>query len=386
MTIVSSVWHVVSAAGVFVLGGLFSLIMAKMFHIGLLRSLTIYLWHTIFSMIYLWYVLNFGGDALWYFEDASTNVFDFGTFGVIYLTGLIVEVLDLSILGVFLSFNIFGFIGLLAMDGSLRAAIANKSKHLNYFASAIIFLPSMSFWSSAIGKDALSFMSAGLALWASLALRSRWILMAFAVAIMLLARPHIATIMLIAWIMATSLQVKLFVFKDIAFRFFLIVAAFLIIPFSMEYAGLSKSFDFFDFQKYIHERSSYNLEGAGGVDIQKMSFPMQLFTYMFRPFIFEVNDFFFFAAAVDNMILLCLFILGVLAILRGKSSSIGESRTFLWIYSILCWSFLAMSTANMGIALRQKWMFAPMLIFLLISALGNRRVHINNLTKTNPSD
>jgi len=36
---------------------------------------------------------------------------------------------------------------------------------------------------------------------------------------------------------------------------------------------------------------------------------------------------------------------------------------------------LAMTTANLGIAIRQKWMFAPMLIFLLISLVGKNRNH-----------
>jgi hypothetical protein len=31
-----------------------------------------------------------------------------------------------------------------------------------------------------------------------------------------------------------------------------------------------------------------------------------------------------------------------------------------------------LTTANLGISVRLKWMFAPMLIFLMISAMGHR--------------
>jgi hypothetical protein len=50
----------------------------------------------------------------------------------------------------------------------------------------------------------------------------------------------------------------------------------------------------------------------------------------------------------------------------------------MWVYVFGSWLILAMTTANMGIALRQKWMFAPMLIFLLISVIGRRRQVIHN--------
>jgi hypothetical protein len=34
-----------------------------------------------------------------------------------------------------------------------------------------------------------------------------------------------------------------------------------------------------------------------------------------------------------------------------------------------------LTTANLGISVRQKWMFAPMLIFLFISFIGRPRQH-----------
>ncbi len=98
----------------------------------------------------------------------------------------------------FLGFNIFGSIGLLAIDGALKQATLNKSKYVKLLATIIIFLPSVSFWSSAIGKDSVSFMAMSLALWASLQLNQRMRLMIFAILIMFIVRPHMAGIMIIA--------------------------------------------------------------------------------------------------------------------------------------------------------------------------------------------
>ena len=68
--------------------------------------------------------------------------------------------------------------------------------------------------------------------------------------------------------------------------------------------------------------------------------------------------------------------------LRGVKTSLGESRIFMWSYSLISWLILAMTTANMGIALRQKWMFAPFLIFLLISIIAKKDVCIAPVKKT----
>src|SRR5690606_32124112 len=102
------------------------------------------------------------------------------------LTFFCVSVLGLSYLGSFFFYNILGFVGLIAFDASLRVATANKSRVLRLLATLIAFLPSVSFWSSAIGKDAISFMGTGLALWAALRLKRRVWLMMTAVILMLM--------------------------------------------------------------------------------------------------------------------------------------------------------------------------------------------------------
>jgi hypothetical protein len=354
-----SSWHLVSSVGLFVVGGVFSVLIARNFSCVPARAFAIYLWHTFFSMLYLWYALVYGGDAIGYFQDGSATRFDggFGGGSVTYLVG-------------FLVFNFFGVVGLLAFDASLRVATQKKPKRLRYLANAIIFLPSVSFWSSAIGKDSVSFMSATLALWAALSLSRRWILMAFAVAVMMLVRPHMAGMMVMAWAAAIIMSRDITIVKKVSLAVLSGFAALLMVPFALQYAGVDEAASFVDLMVYIDQRQEYNMEGGASVDIANMSLPMQMFVYMFRPFIFEVNSIFSLFAAIDNFILLCLFSLGGWAIFLGRKSGLGESRVFMWAYVLMAWVVLASTTANLGISLRQKWMFVPMLIFLVISTLG----------------
>jgi hypothetical protein len=381
MQLVSSVWGIFNATFVFLAGILIAIHLAKLFGVPEKRSVIIYFWHTLLCFIYLQYVIANGGDAIYYYSEAfsSSIDFSFGTAAVSVLTYLLFSVFGLSFLAGFLVFNIIGFIGLLAFDGSLRSATRGKSKNIYRFSKFIVFLPSVSFWSSAIGKDPISFMATGLALWAALDFSRRKIIMIFAVIAMLLVRPHMAALMVFAICVSMLLQ-KNVPFSQRAWAGGMALAGSIwLIPFALNYSGLGIIESAINLSAYVEERQGYNQEGGGGVDIASMGLPMQLFTYLFRPLPFEVKNVFSFAASLDNMVLLLLAVLGGWEMLKRKKNVmpvVSENRVFMWVYSLSAWLVLAVTTANIGISIRQKWMFAPILIFLFISAIGRPRQHV----------
>ena len=65
--------------------------------------------------------------------------------------------------------------------------------------------------------------------------------------------------------------------------------------------------------------------------------------------------------------------------LQGTYKSMGEHRIFLWFYSIICLLLMSMTTANLGISLRQKWMITPIFIFLMLSIIGKRKIIIQKI-------
>lgn len=368
-------WSIVIAFIVFFLGLFLISKTSSYFGLKQSRGLLLYLWHTLLCFAYFYYVSTFGGDALAYYSKAVSNDFEFrvGTTAVVFLTKILVYGLGFGVVACFLFFNILGSIGLLAFDGALKQATQNKSKSLKRLATLIVFLPSVSFWSSAIGKDAISFMAMGLALWAALQLNNRIKLMIIAIVIMLMVRPHMAGMMIIALSISISFDKRTSVIKRFILSTVAIVGVAIMVPFALDYAGVSDTSSSDGLIDYVEKRQSYNMEGGGGVDIANMSLPMQLFTYMFRPIIFEARSITALAAAIDNLILLYLFVVGFYALIKKKSQNFTENRKFMWVYVLMAWIVLAMTTANLGIAIRQKWMFAPMLIFLLISLVGKNK-------------
>ncbi len=389
MNLVTNPWQIITAFIVFVFGAIIAISLRRSFNCSTKRALALYLWHALLSIVYVFYVINNGGDAIMYFKSSFLPelVFSFGTKGVILFTSLFTQGFGLSLLGTFLVFQIFGFIGLLAFDAALREVTQYKSRQIQRLATLIVFLPSVSFWSSAIGKDSLSFMAMGLALWAAMKLNRRIVLMVIAVLVMLFVRPHIAGMMVIGLAGSMIFQRRTPIVQRIVFGAVAIVATAVLVPLGLNYAGVGEDASSSDVMSYIEGREGQNLQGGSSVDIASMSLPMKLFTYLFRPLPFEANSIFSLLASVDNIILLFLFVIGIRAAIKKKlPTQLAEhNRMFLWIYCFLAWIILAMTTANLGIAMRQKWMFAPMLIFLLISLIGKER-KTTNITSIDSSN
>ena len=123
---------------------------------------------------------------------------------------------------------------------------------------------------------------------------------------------------------------------------------------------------------YVESRQASSEYGNSSVDMSSMSLPMQLFSYMFRPAITEATTGLSLAAGIENLFLLGLFGVGVARFFRRRGGSPPGNMVFLGSYSLMSWLVLTSCTSNLGIAIRQKWMFVPMLIFILVSFIGNR--------------
>ncbi|MDM0073093.1 hypothetical protein QTH90_01785 [Variovorax sp. J2P1-59] len=371
MELASSAWHVFGAAIVFIVGLGLAARFARIFKVRAGWAVTIYLWHSIFSIIYSMYVIEFGGDALMYFDSnlVANAEFAFGTSGIQYFTYFLSQYLGLSFLGACLVFGVLGAVGLIAFHGSMQCIVVGKSVAMRRAATVAIFLPSVSFWSSGIGKDSVAFLAANLALWAALDLNRRTRAMVIAGLFMLFVRPHVAGIMIISLAASiissrtASLKRRIFVGTSI-----FTVAAFLI-PFALKYSGVAEAASFLEF---VEERQSYNLEGGSSIDISEMMLPVQLFTYLFRPLPFEANGLASMLVSFENVALLLLSILGAWKLMTSRGRTLEEGRVFLWTYCIFSWFMLATTTANLGIAVRQKWMFTPVLVLLLFSVIGKR--------------
>lgn len=376
MQLVSNAWHVMSAGAVLVGGAVLCVWLSRLFDMSSRRALGLYLWHSAFCLVYIGYVLTVGGDALSYYRASLSGYVDFtlGTAAVEALTVLFSSVLGMSLLGTFLGYNLLGTIGLLAVDASFQEAVRDRPRWVARVATVMVLLPSVSFWSSAIGKDSVSFLAAGLVLWSARDLRRHVPLMATGILIMLLVRPHIATLIVAALAVSMLFRSHAGVVQRVGITALALAATATMVPLAIRMAGLGQGADMADVVAYIEDRQFYNLDSGSSIDISTMTLPMKLFTYLFRPLPFEAHNIPALAASLDNVMLLMLVVAGFWALLTPRGALAGTAnRPFMWAYVLFTWVLLALTTANLGISVRQKWMFLPMLVYLLLTLLGRPR-------------
>lgn len=365
--------QIVSALLIWFSGFMLIEIIRKKFGVGFFITHFLYVWHSIFCLIYLFYVLGHSGDALnfYYYATERQVLFGVGSPFVRYLTYLLAVPLHLSIVGIFLVFNIIGYLGLLAFYGSLNSIVRDKQIIIRVLAVITVFLPSVSFWTAALGKDSISFMATGFALWAALNLKNRLWLMIFAILIMGLVRPHIASILFASLSLSFIINHKMSLLRRLILILSSLVIALTMISYTLKYLGLGSNILNGQIITYIENRQYAGKPGGGSVDLHSMSLPSKLFTYLFRPLPYEAYSVNSLLASLDNLYLFLLFLLFLWGFYKGKIGHNTYNITFMIIFSIVTWLILALTTANLGTSVRQKWMLMPFLLFIFFLYIRN---------------
>ncbi len=358
---------------IFLLGLFLSLGLAQVLRVNVSRAFALYLWHSLFCLIYFYYTSTGYNDAVAYFLAASAGECELypGTKAIRAFTCVLVAA-NFTLATCFALFNIFGAIGLLFFDAALGHIKYSKAldRWTSLFIRLVPFLPSISFWSAALGKDALSFLSVSVMLWSVIRLNRRKYMFAAATVLMLVVRPHIASLVVLSLAVSAIFNRGVGGAQRVGIAILALIVAAALIPFALDYAGVGRQADIETLASYVQAKQSLNMGGGSSVDIASMTLPLQMFSYMFRPLPFEAHSVVAFLGSLDNCFLLVLTLFG----LRSKHLlARHDGRAFMWIYALGTLIVLSLVTANLGIAIRQKWMFLPMFIYLFLSGTSRLR-------------
>ncbi len=364
--------HVFSAFGVFLIG-LVAFSVRPFRSVSARMSVALYLWHTVFCLYYARFALYNTADARGYFIRSFDVIpsFELGTRAVDVITSIYTQAFGLSYLGTFLVYNIIGAIGVLAFAAALREVLGNKGKRIQRYLTVLVFLPGLNFWSVAIGKDAPALMGTGLLCWAALDMRRRWVALLMGLAVYVVVRPHIAVVIIVALAIAIVGSRKISTVKRIMIIAVLAAPSAFALQLALSISGLEEARELNDFIEY---RQSVNMTGGGSIDISSMILPQQMFFYGFGPLFFGAGGLMGLVASLENVFLLFLLSTSAISILRRKSSLDQTAKWFYLVFGMSLWIIFSMTTANLGIALRQKWMFMPMLLLLWLSYLPEKRI------------
>lgn len=325
-------------------------------------------WHTAACLSYWYYSLSHVADATLYYERSFYSGYAWmpGTSFVNSFTKLFVDMFGLCQLNVFMIYNLFGVGGLLLLAQILLSFWPVCKGRQSYIPYLMLFSPGISFWSSAIGKDAPAFFAACLAVFAFMNIGRRRFHFALAILIMFCVRPHVALFMLIAASLSAVFGKKIRLIARVAIMLSITLAAVFVVPFALEYSGLGSKPSSESVNEYIDQRAEYNLGGGSSIDIAALPLPLQMFSYLFRPLFFDAPGILGMIVSCENLVLLCLVIIYIPRMLPTLLRIPSATLIFNIAYLLLGLSVFAMTTANLGIAVRQKTMLLPSLFVLIV--------------------
>jgi len=290
--------------------------------------------------------------------------------GMMYLINYIPSnVLQLSFFTGNMAYACLGFLGFLYIFKTIKHIFGSFSAlaHIKLFKVQVFpwiwFLPNFHFWSSGIGKDSILFFCISLFIFCLQNLQKRWLLMLVGVIIGFAIRPHIILFLLISFGVGFVLDGRLKAYQKLFIFIVFIVGFISIFNYVLDFIQL-ESLETSAIEEYASTRSTNlnNAQTSSGVDISNYSFPLKIFTFLYRPLFFDINGVLAIVASVENFILLCFttFICFKKPFKAFKQSSfLLKGMLFYFLFGTIAFSLIL---GNLGIMLRQKNMLIPWVV------------------------
>jgi hypothetical protein len=326
------------------------------------------------TVFYYQYVQTHDADAPLYYYDPAGMANGVSAYGTVFLVSLVQTLrhaLGGSYFEYFLLFQTFGFVGIIILSRSMSFLQFRTQLPPTRAYVLFLFLPSVQFWTSAIGKDAPLFFACSLAAWATLKFSSRWIWFLLAVAVMMFLRPHIA------FIAAAALSLSLFLdnrYESVP-RLLFFLAAIASIPFLWKTVGTTLNFDASDpnsMADFIV--AQHNIGNVLGGSAVHGGFFVRLFSLMFRPFFIDSRTAIGIIASLENTI----FLISMLYCMINYRAlyqffSVPVYSKYCVFFTFILTISLATVYYNVGLGLRERVMAYPTLFPIFAAAWAIRR-------------
>jgi len=351
---------------------------------------------TLLTLAYYWLSTNgMVADSAGYFKtiyNSSEGYFNMikslGNEGVYVFLYPMVQWLGLGYLSCMLLFNLLGTLGMFLIYSETRKYIT--SPKIRQLQNGLLFMPSLAYFTCAIGKDSLVILGLGLVISSFHLIRHRWGRVVLGGIIVLWVRPHIYMVLALAAIITLFLRPNKTV-KELGAKISIciVLIALVLSTYStiLNYVGLkAEELSVEYIEKQIEFRGTVN-EGNSAIAVTNYSIPVKLITYLVRPLFFDAKNPLMFIVSFENLVILYL----LTYLLRPKILKKIKSRNDIYtrfnlIYFWIGLTLLAIPTGNLGIAVRQKTMVLPSILIVILIALSDvyvsKNTHQKKLIKT----
>lgn len=344
--------------------------------VDILTLKKLFCYHILFGIYYYFFI---SGDSVGHWNSSKSMTLDDsiyyltheqGTYFSYALNYFPSNFLGLSYFTGTILYSLLGFIGLTYFYIMAKNLIPFNSKFKGYnLFPALFFLPNLHFWSCAVGKDTLLFLCIALFIYGVMQPMKRLPMLVLALLLSYFIRPHITFFLLVAFSLIYVNGAKVSFFQRFLFLSLMITLIIYILPSVMEFVKIEET-TVESFEQFSQEKSALLSRTNVGtaIDISSYPFPLKVFTFLYRPFFFDINGIPAVIASFENLLLLLLSI----KVLRNKPLLTFRKAPFaiqgMVLFLIIGTLSFSQSLGNLGIMIRMRNMFLPgLLIFILWS-------------------
>lgn len=331
----------------------------------------------------------------WSIEGAYLTSFSSETRAIGYIAGIVYSVIGPSLMGGFLVFSWFAFLGLLFFFQAFRMAFPNAPPLVP--AALLFLLPSMLYWPSSLGKDSVMVGCLGAITWGLTCLfmgRRRIIGVATLLAgawLVATVRPHLLMVVLVGLaggLLARSASNQ----RTRAAVGSRVILLLLLVP--LVVFGMSRMDRFFGttgedrgdaITATLEKTDQQTSVGNSSFETRPVRNPLQLplaaVNVFYRPFLFEASGPSL-VSALEGTVLLGLTVWSGRWLWRiGPAVHRSQFAAFCAGY-VLAFVFAFSNIGNAGILARQRVQLFPFVILMAMAAREHHRVHLQSAGTT----
>lgn len=364
---------------------------------------SIFFYHLLFIFYFYIYAKTNDSDSLKYFTDGELRVFTnsflkFGSNFVIAISSLLIKTLKVNYFSLNLFFGSLGTLGLLFLGNLIQKKML-RNNFFFYVLLIILFLPSLNFFTSSIGKDSLIFLFSSLLVWSLDDYNNSKIpLIILSIFLLILTRLYIAVpVSIIIYFFFPLIIEKKFskIFYTIYYLSFFILFI-MIVYFLKEIlvqAGVMSTIESLSENSlslnldYLFDRMNSQSQSLSSAKSNYKglhdNYLFYYFQYIFGPFLFDSQiGLKYLLTKIETQFYLFMILSVILftAMSFNKKSLFFKNIMFLMIFFSITIP-LSLAISNYGISVRQRVLFYPFLIYILTSNihyfLNEKKINFN---------
>jgi hypothetical protein len=289
----------------------------------------------------------------------------------------VISLIGPSMVGEFVAFSMLAFLGITGFVMAFKKAYPDIP--LTRYARWVFFFPSLWYWPSSVGKEAIMLMGIGLAVWGFIGKRINWVPLLIGGFFVWAVRPQVAAVLIFSLFLSYWLaSAKRLTFGRVLQGAALIAVCVVGMRFATAAMGV-QDFGLEGIQEYVEaEQLTTVVKGSSvqKVGLSPLGVPLAMINVLTRPWPWEARNGTALLSALE-----LLMVWGIIwyrrknfmrALKHWRSHAVLRLAVpFIVIYSVS----LGLLVVNLGIIARQRVFLFPFLFFFLeaVPAVGRKR-------------